>query len=231
MQRLLALSTPRIRRECMRTVATATRAKGKETSATILANALVDLDRLTQSSFVRAPVVPSFESNSEDPKKDDFAAALFPRTTASASGVSVRTNVAAKPANVSTAAALAKTSATSTHVAPDDAAHFLTERFDLISACLQTGDCKRAEVLFHRTVRIFRNSFVQNPSTPSDLGGGFTLERGMVNAFVEAYLAQEPQNYAKALEWHSLAKEYKLAPDVSTYAALIHHLLITENNL
>ncbi|KAI8608616.1 hypothetical protein BC830DRAFT_1071858 [Chytriomyces sp. MP71] len=111
-------------------------------------------------------------------------------------------------------------------IVPADSAHFLSERFALIYACLTTGDVKRAEILFQRTTRIFVNSF------GSLKNGGFILERGMVNAFVEAYLSQSKPDRDKALEWHTRAQQdFSLPADGTTYAALIHHTLISCNNL
>ncbi|KAJ3356082.1 DNA-directed RNA polymerase [Entophlyctis luteolus] len=120
---------------------------------------------------------------------------------------------------------------TSTSVAPQDSLYFVNERRAVISACLACGDCKRAETVFNRSVFMLR----MGEQAAFDAGMEFKMpvlvERGMVNAFVEAYLSQSPPNFDKAEFWHHRAKEHGLAADASTYAALIYHTLITENNL
>ncbi|KAJ3063985.1 DNA-directed RNA polymerase [Podochytrium sp. JEL0797] len=149
-----------------------------------------------------------------------LASALFPRTTTQRSSPPPLLVLHTAPP-LREAAANAPSSAVGT-VAPRDAAFFLADRLALISACLASNDPRRAEVLYHRTRRVFRNSFEDSP---------MQVERAMINAFVEAYLSESPPNYSKAAEWHARAKEFNLTPDISTYAALLHHLLITTNNI
>ncbi|KAJ3394316.1 DNA-directed RNA polymerase [Entophlyctis sp. JEL0112] len=122
-------------------------------------------------------------------------------------------------------------SSSATSVAPQDSLYFVNERRAVISACLASGDCKRAETVFNRSVFMLR----MGEQAAIDAGVSFKMpaliERGMVNAFVEAYLTQSPPNFEKAEFWHHRAKEHGLPADSSTYAALVHHSLITENNL
>ncbi|TPX74859.1 DNA-directed RNA polymerase [Chytriomyces confervae] len=167
------------------------------------------------------------------PPVDPLAAALFPRTASAANTTPVKpTTLHASQFSSAMDQHPSTIKTTANSIAPQDAAHFLSERFALIYACLATGDIRRAEVLFNRTVRVFQMSFGQGANGES-IGGGFVLERGMVNAFVEAHLHTLPTpNFQKALEWHVRAvREFALPYDVSTYAALIHHTLIVSNNM
>ncbi|KAJ3290626.1 DNA-directed RNA polymerase [Rhizoclosmatium sp. JEL0117] len=232
--------------QAVRHVSTAAqKTKGSSTSeatAAIVANALSELDALSPSlspfgfgpgptTSASAPTAATTEAPSKRRSDGDLAAALFPRSSGR-----VVAQVPQQPIAVAQPQILASTNQNSSihkfAVAPADAAFVLSERFALIAACLNSGDTKRAETLFHRTVRIFRASFLNNAnSETADLGGGFVLQRGMVNAFVDAYLNSSSPNLAKALEWHNRAKAHKLAPDVSTYASLIHHFLISQNDV
>ncbi|ORY52388.1 DNA/RNA polymerase [Rhizoclosmatium globosum] len=196
-----------------------------EATAAIVANALSELDALspslspfgfgpgpTTSASASAPTAATTEAPSKRRSDGDLAAALFPRSSGR-----VVAQVPQQPIAVAQPQILASTNQNSSihkfAVAPADAAFVLSERFALIAACLNSGDTKRAETLFHRTVRIFRASFLNNAnSETADLGGGFVLQRGMVNAFVDG---KSPQT----------------DPDVSTYASLIHHLLISQNDV
>ncbi|KAI9351297.1 hypothetical protein BDR26DRAFT_1003315 [Obelidium mucronatum] len=222
------LLSPRTQQRCGRCAVSTVAAK-KETAASIVAHAQADLDRLSGPSF-RLPTLGRAPRLAPAPASggDELAAALFPRSSARIVAAVGPSAAQLAPADAAAAGAAPR----SNTVSAEDAAFFINERFSLIYACLNTADCKRAEILFHRTIRILKNSFSLDQNGPKNcIGGGLVLERGMINAFVEAYLNESPPNYTKAFEWHLLAKEYQLAPDITTYAALIHHKLISENNL
>ncbi|KAJ3129868.1 DNA-directed RNA polymerase [Physocladia obscura] len=108
-------------------------------------------------------------------------------------------------------------------VAPQDAVFFASERRAFIGACLANGDIGRAEKIFNRAVSLLATT---NPPSKITL-----IERGMVNAFIEAAFQSSPPDSNKALEWHKRARKYNLSPDVSTYALLVHNFLITQNNM
>ncbi|KAI8852994.1 hypothetical protein BC829DRAFT_414126 [Chytridium lagenaria] len=95
------------------------------------------------------------------------------------------------------------------------------ERIAMISACINSGDLDRAEVLFHRTAK---------SSTHEEMKE--VVSTGMVNAFIEGFLDLErtPKLARKspmdrAIDWKLRLGEYDLKPDSTTFAILIRYAL------
>ncbi|KAJ3215046.1 DNA-directed RNA polymerase [Dinochytrium kinnereticum] len=195
--------------------------RGDSNKHTALAAALAELDMLRRSKPAAVSAIFASEKKRRDgaPKRDlssrfqhndiagDLGTILFPRTAPvkfpvpEASSTSPetlgRTNASRVPAFVP------------------------AERIAMISACINSGDLDRAEILFHRSARISGVTEMKN-----------VVSTGMVNAFIEGLLDLEkpPKSSRKtplerAVEWKGRLLEYDLKPDVITYAILIRYAL------
>ncbi|KAJ3112206.1 hypothetical protein HDU96_004801 [Phlyctochytrium bullatum] len=97
----------------------------------------------------------------------------------------------------------------------------VSDRVALVSACLNTGDVDRAEVIFHRTIRALsaeeKKAFVSI---------------GMINSFLEALL--EPRKplkpsrkspFERAKGWLETLKGFEIAANAVTYAICVRYCL------